>query len=144
MFPYLLKSSGSSMVSFRLPGSKAARLHVTPKEKDDDASSSSSQSVAESPLAGPSTPDGIGGGAAEPGAAAALHKKYWPSTEEVQAVLDLLSKEDREQCDEDMANRSGGARRSPRCHCRAQASSPCRTARRLPRLAATALAYDGT
>ncbi len=76
------------MVSFRLPSSK--KLDV------DDAASTSS-SLPEEAL-GPATPDGVA-------AAAGLAPKYWPTREEVEALLQRLPEQDRQQCDVAMANR---------------------------------------
>lgn len=83
------------MVNFRLPGSK--KLDV-----DDAVSTSSSSLPEEGSLEGPATPDGVAAPAAAGGAA---KPKYWPTVEEVEALLQRLPEQDRQQCDAAMANR---------------------------------------
>ena len=89
------------MVTFRL--SKAAAPGDEPGELDDDVSVSSGSLV--EGLEAPTTPDAAPDAAAS---GAATKTKYWPTEEEVAAVLDRLPDEDRAQCDAAMANRCGG------------------------------------
>lgn len=86
------------MVSFSLLRGRPSK-DVTPAVEVDDASNHSADSV-ELGL-GPSTPTGDLAAAA----AAAIPSRYWPSAEEVAAVLQRLSPEDQADCDDAMANR---------------------------------------
>ena len=86
------------MVSFRPTGS-SKRLEVPASE---GSSTSSGSSAVEA--AGPPTPDG-GEAATGAAAAASSRSKFWPTQAEVDAVLLLLSAEDREACDAAMTNR---------------------------------------
>jgi hypothetical protein len=77
---------------------KISALSKPRKDADEVSLGSSSDSVDGAPPT-PSTDD-----APQP-AAPAEHKKYWPSDQEVVAVLSQLPSSDRELCDAAMANR---------------------------------------
>lgn len=92
------------MVSFSLLRGRSGK-DVTPADEADAASEHSADSSGLADLSlGPSTPDGVA-------AAAAPGKRYWPTAEEVEEVLQRLSPEDRADCDAAMANRWAPASR---------------------------------
>ena len=84
-----------------------------------DTASSSSTASCDLDFAGaPTTPvtaDAVANDCGDGPATAAAQPKYWPSQEEVAAVLAALGEEDRGFCDAAMANR--WVRRRPRLAC---------------------------
>lgn len=94
---------------------KAPRVSFAPSSsKDVDesqealeaaASTSTGSGSLDTPLEGPATPAGTPDDGGTLAATAAGMPRYWPSDAEVQAVLGLLSEEDRQLCDEAMCNR---------------------------------------
>lgn len=105
----LLSLRPSTRVTFSLPGKEAERQTQEALEAEASSSVDSGSGNSDAALA-PATPHG--GAPVSTGAAAAASTRYWPSEQEVEAVLALLSEGDRQQCDAAMANRCGlGMRR---------------------------------